>query len=161
MAQNVGFSLLIPATPCRPGVPVPETFRSGVSEAQVKSYAETATIYLNKALGTLVLAPGSRATARTETRLTATVFRRLHQPCDHRQGGGAVWTGPWVDFAFSASCFRYSSFSVWLVTQVALALFIIGKVGSWFTSLGLLYTGATRAAALLCLNASNPSAGQC
>lgn len=26
--------------------------------------------------------------------------------------------------------------------QVALALFLVGKVGSWFTSLGLLYTGA-------------------
>jgi len=28
------------------------------------------------------------------------------------------------------------------VPQVALALFLVGKVGSWFTSLGLLYTGA-------------------
>ena len=31
---------------------------------------------------------------------------------------------------------------VLLHSQVALALFVIGKVGAWFTSLGLLYTGA-------------------
>ena len=31
---------------------------------------------------------------------------------------------------------------VLLHSQVALALFVVGKVGAWFTSLGLLYTGA-------------------
>ena len=31
---------------------------------------------------------------------------------------------------------------VLLRPQVALALFVVGKVGAWFTSLGLLYTGA-------------------
>ena len=47
------FHLLNAPRRSRPGVPVPETFRSGVSERQVKSYAEFATIYLNKALGML------------------------------------------------------------------------------------------------------------
>ncbi|KAK9827607.1 hypothetical protein WJX81_005741 [Elliptochloris bilobata] len=73
----------------RPGVWVPETFRSGVSESQVKSYAEMATIYLNKALGFM----------------------------------NRVITGK----------------EVVLSGQVALALFVVGKVGAWFTSLGLLY----------------------
>ena len=57
-AQIVGLLLLIWCLPPRPGVPVPDTFRSGVSESQVKSYAEMATVYLNKALGAAQCASG-------------------------------------------------------------------------------------------------------
>lgn len=74
----------------RPGVPVPDVVRHGVSDSQIKSGAERLTTILNK-----LLAFANR-----------------------------VFTGK----------------EVVLSAQVAAALFLIAKVGNWFTSLGLLYT---------------------
>jgi len=85
-------------------VPVPETFRSGVSERQVKSYAEFATIYLNKALG-MPQAPSELVSCCSPAwKLTGCATGRLHQPGDYRQGGRALGAGPRLALAASSGC---------------------------------------------------------
>lgn len=46
---------------CRPGVPVPEVMRHGISDSQTKDLAQSVTVYVNKLLGAL---PSSFGLAR-------------------------------------------------------------------------------------------------
>ncbi len=49
---------------CRPGVPVPDVVRHGVSDSQIKSVAEKVTTILNKLLGGFLRHPGRILGAR-------------------------------------------------------------------------------------------------
>ncbi|DBB08060.1 TPA: hypothetical protein ACH3X3_008263 [Trebouxia sp. C0006] len=109
----------------KPGVPIPAILQHGISDSQSKSYAQDLTSGINQLLGFT-----RRLILGKEVVLTVQV--------------GPVSAGLCLLSAFELAVFCTMTTQVqwvWLITQVAVVLYIVAKIGNYFSTLGLGYTG--------------------
>ena len=126
----------------RPGFPVPAFLKSGVTDAQARSFADAAAVYVNKALGEKIffISLFGRNRRQNAERFLDLDSLPLSQP-----------PSPLSKTPQQPPAFAYrlvSGKDILLAGQAALALFALGKVASWFTSLGLVFVAAVLAFSL-------------
>lgn len=136
---------------CRPPVPVPALLREGLSEAEVRAYAEKATVYVNKGLGAL----GGWAALRGR----AGVLHENQRPCAASrwqgvcQAVGLAAALPYIGTplvechrtataAAAAYAHRLATGKDAALSAAAIAaLYAVAKLSALFSLVGLAYTG--------------------